>query len=153
MEIPTILYAEDDENDLLLMRRVLRTLHVEHCLHTVDDGAQAIAYLQGAGEFSNRVKYPFPQLLLLDNKMPRISGGEVIDWLKAQPKLPRLLVVTLSSELRRLEHENLFEQHGNIVVFNAGLVKPPRLESMEDLLSLYDTWRSRSDAFAAKLRV
>jgi CheY-like chemotaxis protein len=143
METPTILYADDDENDLLLMKRVFRALRLESYLNTVDDGAKVISYLEGTGEFADRSRYPFPQMLILDNKMPRMSGDEVIQWLKAQLHLPRLLVVRLGSEVKQGPTESLFEQHGNIVLFNAGLVKPPRLESMEDLLSLYHNWQRR----------
>lgn len=63
----------------------------------VEDGEEAIAYLSGEGEYSNREKYPLPILMLLDLKLPRKSGHEVLEWLRSQPGLRRLTVVVLTA--------------------------------------------------------
>ena len=97
-----ILLAEDREDDILLIRRAFRSAFLDNPLQTVRDGEECIAYLAGIGKFSNRDEYPLPDLLLLDLKMPRIDGFEVLLWLRQQPTLSslRVIVVTSSEALR-----------------------------------------------------
>jgi CheY-like chemotaxis protein len=66
------------------------------------NGQEAIAYLKGAGKYSNRDEYPLPDLLLLDLKMPRVNGFEVLQWIRQQPGLAplRVLVLTSSDQIR-----------------------------------------------------
>ena len=66
-------------------------------LQVVRDGEETIAYLSGEGKYSNRAEYPLPDLLLLDLKMPRIDGFEVLKWIREQPGLSALRVVVLTS--------------------------------------------------------
>jgi len=66
----------------------------------VADGSEAIAYLKGDGAFADRLKFPFPDLLLLDLKMPGVDGFEVLRWLQTQ-SFPKLVVIVLSGSERR----------------------------------------------------
>jgi CheY-like chemotaxis protein len=93
---PLILLAEDDENDITLFRRALLTADIRNPVEIVRDGEEAIAYLKGEGQFSDRVKYPLPALMLLDLKMPRIDGFQVLDWIRRQSELKALRVVVLT---------------------------------------------------------
>ena len=93
----TILLAEDDEDDILLIRGALKEAQVPYNLRVVEDGAQAIQYLKGEGPFSDRAQSPLPFLLLLDLRMPVKPGFEVLKWIRSQPSLDRLLVVILST--------------------------------------------------------
>ncbi|MDP9349733.1 MAG: response regulator, partial [Gemmatimonadota bacterium] len=61
------------------------------------DGDQAVAYLSGEGEYADRSRYPLPGLVLLDVKLPRRSGHEVLEWIRAKPVLRRIPVVVLTS--------------------------------------------------------
>ena len=61
------------------------------------DGEMAIEYLQGAGVYANRVKYPLPGLVLLNLKLPRISGREVLQWIRSKPGLKRVIVIVFTS--------------------------------------------------------
>ena len=72
-----ILLAEDNDNDVLLLRQALRTANPAISLHVARDGEQTIRYLKGEGPYADREKFPFPSLLLLDLKMPRKNGFEV----------------------------------------------------------------------------
>jgi CheY-like chemotaxis protein len=92
----TVLLAEDDPNDRrlfhLAMRRNPRPIRV----HEVGDGMEVIQYLKGEGKFADRDKFPFPNLLILDLKMPRMTGLEVLHWLRHKPEFARLCTVMLS---------------------------------------------------------
>ena len=93
-----VLLAEDNPNDVLLVRRAFQENQARNPLHVVGDGHQAIQYLAGEGPFADRAAYPFPALLLLDLKMPVKDGLEVLRWLHQHPDIPRKLpVVVLSS--------------------------------------------------------
>jgi len=93
-----VLLAEDNPNDVLLVRRAFQENRARHPLHVVGNGHEAIEYLAGADPFADRAAYPFPALLLLDLKMPVKDGLEVLRWLNQRPEISRKLpVVVLSS--------------------------------------------------------
>jgi CheY-like chemotaxis protein len=97
IEQEVILLAEDDPDHVLLIRHAFKQAGLINPLQVVRTGEEAIAYLEGTGKFSNRAEYPLPSLLLLDLKMPRKDGFEVLQWLKKQPTLSALRVVVLTS--------------------------------------------------------
>jgi CheY-like chemotaxis protein len=92
-----ILLAEDREDDILLIRKAFVTAYIRNPLHVVRDGEEAIAYFCGEGQYANRDEFPLPDLFLLDLKMPRIDGFEVLEWIRQQPSLSSLRVVVLTS--------------------------------------------------------
>jgi CheY-like chemotaxis protein len=93
-----VLLAEDDSNDVELVRRAFRENGSPNLVHAVGDGEAAIQYLAGEGIYADRASYPFPALFLLDLKMPIKDGIEVLQWLHAHPDIPaRLPVVVFSS--------------------------------------------------------
>src|ERR1044072_2358182 len=118
-----ILLAEDSENDILLTRRAFAKAHLVNPLHVVRDGVEAIAYLKGVEPYANRAEYPLPDLLLLDLKMPRKDGFEVMRWIRDQPGLRGLRIVVLTSS-DRIRDVNLAYQLGA----NSFLVKPVNFE-------------------------
>ena len=87
-----VLIAEDDPGDVFLLQRAFSTAGVSASLHFVRDGQEAIDYLGGEASFADRTAYPLPELMLLDLKMPRLNGFDVLEWLRKQPGLRRLLV-------------------------------------------------------------
>jgi CheY-like chemotaxis protein len=93
----SILYAEDDANDVFLMERAFTKLNIPNPLRVVPDGKLAVAYLSGAAPYQNREEYPVPCLLLLDLSMPGLHGLEVLKWVKSESALAALPVVVLSS--------------------------------------------------------
>jgi CheY-like chemotaxis protein len=96
--ISPVLLAEDNPDDVLLIRQALEECKAVHPLQVVGNGQEAIEYLAGQGKFSDRAVYAFPVLFLLDLKMPVMDGLEVLRWLHQHPEIPRKLpVVVLSS--------------------------------------------------------
>src|SRR5579885_222706 len=93
----TVLLVEDNPDDVLLIQRAFRKAGLPYPLHQVGDGEEAISYLDGKGIYANRQQHPLPGLLLLDLKLPRKSGMEVLAWLKRQPGLSQLPVVVFTS--------------------------------------------------------
>src|SRR5215510_15129392 len=109
----TILHVEDDPNDVLLVQRALKKTNATSIIQSVPDGDKALAYLGGAQEYSNRERFPFPQLVLLDLKMPRKSGLEVLAWIRGQASLKRLLVVIFTSSKHDQDINSAYELGAN----------------------------------------
>lgn len=86
----TVLLCEDDPHDVLLTQIAFEKARLANPLQIVRDGEEAIAYLRGDGPFANRTRFPFPILLLLDLKMPKLDGFYVLQWLREQPESRRL---------------------------------------------------------------
>ena len=97
----TVLHVDDDPNDTALLEAASRKAGVLFDLQNVEDGEQAIAFLSGAGRFADRVRHPMPAIVLLDLKMPRSTGFEILQWIRHHPSLSQLPVIVLSgSELQ-----------------------------------------------------
>ena len=120
---PTILLVEDNEEDAFLLRRALRLEKVECDLHVAEDGQEAIEYLGGTGKYADRVTYPFPNLVLLDLKLPYVHGFEVLAWVATQPACKDLRIIILTSSGEERDREKA-EQFGIKTYFT----KPPTKE-------------------------
>jgi two-component system, response regulator len=93
----TILMAEDDADDRLLVKEAFKESHVVNDLHFVGDGIELLNYLHRLGEFADPVRFPFPDLILLDLNMPRKDGREALQEIKADPALRHIPVVVLTT--------------------------------------------------------
>ena len=133
-----ILIAEDDKNDLFLLRLAFQKAAVSHQLKHAPDGQVAFDYLTGNEPFSDRDEYPFPDLLLLDLKMPRLDGFDLLRLLRSHPRLSSLPVVVLSSSILEKDIQ-LAKELGA----REYLVKPTLLDDYRKLvLGLHDRWLS-----------
>ena len=94
---PVVLLVEDDEDDRLFFRRALRKAGLEWTLVTASNGREAVEYLSGAGRFADRAAHPAPTHVLLDLKLPELSGHEILQWIRSTPGLRNLPVIVLSS--------------------------------------------------------
>jgi CheY-like chemotaxis protein len=96
-----VLLAEDNPDDVFLIRRAFQDAKAPNHLQVVGNGDEAIQYLAGEGKYTDRIAFPFPALFLLDLKMPVKDGLEVLRWLNQHPDIPKKLpvVVLSSSEL------------------------------------------------------
>ncbi len=97
MSISCILQVEDDANDVFLLQRALAQAEVRTPVQVATDGQMAIDYLSGKSPYDDRTRYPMPGLVLLDLKLPRRSGREVLEWIRAQPYLRRVVVIVFTT--------------------------------------------------------
>ena len=95
--LPIILLAEDDPNDVFFFRRAFQRAEIPCRILDVPNGEQAVRYLEGAAPYNNRSDFPLPNLLLLDLKMPVMSGFDVLEWLRSHPAFAEIPALVLSS--------------------------------------------------------
>jgi CheY-like chemotaxis protein len=128
-EQAVILLAEDSEDDVILVRRALARANVLNPLFIVRDGEAAIAYLDGVGKYSNREEYPLPDIMLLDIKMPKIDGYEVLREIRRRPTLKSLRIIVLTSSEEMSDVNKAYELGAN-----SFLVKPLEFENYAALM-------------------
>lgn len=131
----TILHIEDDPNDVLLLQRAIRKANVSVHVETIYDGDRAVAYLTGDDVYSNRERYPFPSLILLDLKIPRKSGLELLSWIRQHPDLKRLPVTILTSSRHEKDINEAYELGAN-----SYLVKPVGFDALTDVVKLISSY-------------
>ncbi len=132
-----ILAAEDDPNDLELLRHVVGENGVEVNFQAADDGEQLIQYLRGHGPFSDRDLHPIPDIVVLDLKMPRMNGFEVLQWLRQEPGLACIPAVVLSGSGLESDIEEAYRLGANTY-----FTKPGQLAELRKIIgSLIDYWR------------
>jgi CheY-like chemotaxis protein len=115
-----ILLAEDDENDVILLKRSFDLAEIRNPLYVARDGEEAVTYLSGIGSYSDRKLHPLPSLVILDIKMPKKSGLDVLQWLRSQPVLSCLPVVMLSSSAHHHDIERAYRLGANAFVVKPG---------------------------------
>ncbi len=125
-----ILLVEDDLDDQLLIRRAFTKARLGNPLALVKDGDEAVAYLSGDGAFADRQANPLPVLILLDLKLPRRSGLEVLRWLRSQAgALGRTPVAVLTSSRQSEDVDQAYDFGAN-----SYLVKPVDLDGLLNLV-------------------
>ena len=129
LEDETILLVEDNPTDVLLIQRAFRKANVTVPLQVVEDGEVAVRYLSGEEPYTDRDRYPLPVLILLDLKLPRKSGAEVLAWLRQQPALKRLPVVVLTSSKEYADINHIYDLGGN-----AYMVKPVAFDNLVEIV-------------------
>lgn len=129
LEDETILLVEDNPRDVLLIQRAFRKANVTVPLQVVEDGEVAVRYLSGEEPYTDRDRYPLPVLILLDLKLPRKSGAEVLAWLRQQPALKRLPVVVLTSSKEYADINHIYDLGGN-----AYMVKPVAFDNLVEIV-------------------
>lgn len=127
-----ILLVEDNEDDVFLMKRALKTAQISNPLHIVEDGQQAVDYLAGAGKFADREQHPFPAVVFLDLKLPMKDGLEVLRWIRSQEKFENLVVLVLTSSNEPSDLKRAYSLGAN-----SYLVKPPTAAQLVDLAKAF----------------
>jgi two-component system response regulator len=126
-----VLVVDDTETDFELTKIAIRKANVTARIELARDGAEAIKYLRGDGVFANRELYPFPNVLFLDLKMPKVDGFEVLQWLKEHEECKVVPVMVLTSSAMERDVARAYKLGANCY-----MVKPGDLESLISLVDL-----------------
>ena len=124
-ESVTVLLAEDNVDDVILTQIAFKKARLANPLEIVRDGVDAIGYLKGERQYADRKRYPFPMLLLLDLRMPKVTGFEVLTWLRDNPTLKHLPVAVMTSSADEPDVDRAFELGAD-----SYLIKPPNAEAL-----------------------
>jgi len=136
------LYVEDDETDFGLLKLASQRCGTPFRLQRAADGEQAISYLNGAGDFADREEYPFPDMVLLDLKLPRLDGFEVLEWIRSNPLTMSLPVAVLAGSSFRADIRRALELGASSYA-----AKPARFEELQVLIDqIADVWLAREKA-------
>jgi CheY-like chemotaxis protein len=144
-----ILLAEDNKNDVTLMRRAFADAAIPNPLVVVKNGREVVEYLSGKDAYADREKHPVPGLMLLDLKMPWMDGFDVLSWLRRHPQFELLPVVLLTSS--KLQPDLLESRLMGVYDYR---VKPHDFAELVNLLAdVRKCWLDeRSNHFAGMLR-
>lgn len=124
-----ILLVEDSPDDALLIQRAFRKANLANPVELVRDGEDAVTYLSGAAPYEDRERFPLPVFMLLDLKLPRRSGLEVLAWVREQPALRRLPVVVLTSSRESVDVNRAYD-----LGVNSYLTKPVGFEALIEMV-------------------
>jgi CheY-like chemotaxis protein len=109
-----ILYVEDEDADVWLMERAFQKEGMREWLYIARDGLEAISWLVGAGAYGDRIKYPLPDLVLLDMFLPKANGHEVLRWIRDQSALVTVPVIMYSGSDRESDVAEAYRLGANL---------------------------------------
>ena len=136
---PTVLYVEDSPEDFALLELAAKKCGTPFSLQHAVDGDQAITYLNGADVHGDRKTYPLPDLVLLDLKLPRLDGFEVLEWIRDNPVTRKLPVVVLAGSSFRADIRRALELGANHYA-----AKPGSFAELQVLIDqIADVWLAR----------
>jgi CheY-like chemotaxis protein len=124
-----VLLVEDNADHVALIERAFRKANIASPLRVVGDGDAAIGYLGASGEFAARADCPIPALILLDLKLPKRDGLEVLTWVRRQESLRRIPVVVLTSSRENKDVNRAYDLGAN-----SYLRKPVQFDELLDIV-------------------
>jgi CheY-like chemotaxis protein len=124
-----ILIVDDNPLDTKLIIRAMSKARILNPVQSVNDGAKAIEYLGGVSPYDDREKHPLPVLILLDLKLPKKDGFDVLQWMRGQERLNRIPVVVLTSSAETPDINRAYDLGAN-----SYLVKPVESNALVDML-------------------
>src|SRR5882672_5192698 len=140
-----VLVAEDNPDEVYLLRRAFRRAGLPHEIIEVRDGVATIEYLKGTPPFNDRARYPLPRLLLLDLKMPKVNGFEVLAWLETRQEFSSLPAVVLSCSVFQGDSQKALDLGAREF-----LTKPYDMEELVTLVEgLHERWLAGEETMAA----
>ncbi len=127
-KLATVLLVEDDETHAILIMRSFEGMGVEK-IQWVSDGEQAMDYLQHRGLYADKEKSPRPDVILLDLRLPKLSGHEVLKQIKSLEELRAIPVVILTTSKNEYDIAKAYLNHAN-----SYLVKPLGLDKFQEMV-------------------
>ena len=129
MEAADILFIEDNQNDIELTLRALNKINVSNKIHTIEDGEEAMEYINCTGQYANRNKLQNPKVILLDLKLPKVSGLEILKRIKSNYRTKFIPVIILTSSR---EESDLIRSYKYGV--NSYVVKPINFKNFNNAI-------------------
>lgn len=137
-----VLLIEDDASDFRLVQRAFAKLKPSVPMIRLTHGDEAVAYLAGESPYENRALHPIPSVILLDIKLPRRSGFEVLEWIRTQEsRLKRVPIVMLTSSRHQVDVNRAYD-----LGVNSYLVKPSNTSELEQLASTFHAYWLEANA-------
>ena len=124
-----ILLVEDNPDDEILTLRALKKANVANRIEVVRDGAEALDFVFGAGNYAGRDTTDMPQLILLDLKLPKVSGLQVLERIRSDERMKRIPVVILTSSTEEVDIKSGYDLHVNSFVS-----KPVNFQEFSDVV-------------------
>lgn len=128
----TILLVEDDENDVLIMKRALKAAGFTNPLVVLEDGQQALDYFAGVGHYADRDKFPLPALAFIDINLPLRTGLQVLEDIQGRPDLSNIVMVVLTSSNLQTDIQRAYRAGANSYV-----VKPPTRDKLLEVAKAF----------------
>ena len=133
---PAILIVDDDGNDQFLIQMALKQIGIEEGIYAVRDGSEAIAFLRGEGPYADRDAFQYPTLMLLDLKMPKVNGFELLRYLQDNRHLSIIPTIVLTSSTDPNDITNAY-----LLGASSYQVKAHSMDGLRDQIkSIYDYW-------------
>jgi len=134
--LPVVLLVEDDENTVFFVKQASSKVKAGHVIQAVNDGEQATKYLLGEGQYADRNKFPLPNIILLDLKMPRMSGLEFLEWVRHNPQCSIIPTIVLSGSQLESDVREAYRLGAT-----SYMVKPVGLDKLIRLLEcIFEYW-------------
>jgi CheY-like chemotaxis protein len=132
----TILLVEDEENDAELLKMAFQSNQISNPIQWVKDGVEAIAYLNGEGDYADRTVYPFPEVMILDLKMPRMNGLELLAWIRNNPDFRVIPTIIMTSSRQDADIAKAYELGANTY-----MIKPSTFTELTKLIkAAHEYW-------------
>ncbi|HLX67988.1 MAG TPA: response regulator [Verrucomicrobiae bacterium] len=132
----TILLVEDDENDAELVQLAFQKNSISNPVQRAKDGLEAVAYLNGEGAYADRQAHPFPEVLIVDLKMPRMSGLELLAWIREHPEYRVIPTIIMTASRLDADIEKAYALGANTY-----MVKPATLDELAKMVKLaHEYW-------------
>ena len=132
---PTLLIVEDSEDDIFFIERIFKQLGARCHLRFARDGFEAVEYLSGKGKFKDRAQYPMPSIILMDLKMPRKNGFEVLEWMQGHPEIKLIPTIVVTSSTLQEDVTKAYRLGANAV-----MNKPVDKDSLLQMLKSFHVY-------------
>ncbi|HZM04776.1 MAG TPA: response regulator [Candidatus Saccharimonadales bacterium] len=143
-----ILLVEDEANDVFFMKHAFKLAGILNPMQVAQDGQEAMDFLAGDGGFADRNRFPLPSLVLLDLKLPRVMGLDVLQWMRGQAELRTVIVIVLTSSGLGPDIDRAYELGAN-----AYLVKPSSHDDLREIaIQIKQFWLELNRSPAVRLK-
>ncbi|HKX62845.1 MAG TPA: response regulator [Verrucomicrobiae bacterium] len=139
-----ILHVEDNEDDQFFLKRAFAAAGIQNTVHLADDGQKAIDYLSSQGAYVDQQQFPTPCLVILDLKLPKVHGLDVLKWMRSHKEFKSIVVVILSSSPLRNDVDMAYD-----IGVNSFLVKPLSADQMTHIGRLIKEYWLEANEFSS----